>query len=293
MNPVQKMVKLAATIFAVILAVSIVSAIIGSILGAMGFLLPNHNGGDGEGGSMLVSENYSFKDVRELKVRSEVADIMVVSSMDRNQDAVMVKLDEVDESHQVTLRDGVLRIESDKGTGVLSLLGNVFEGDETVEGVIKVIVPSELFIENIEVETGFGMLEMKGLHSERLKISTNTGEVKCDQIFAKDVLAEMEISKASFKDCKFSDAEIMGGADDFVFEGMLLGDCKIKGNIGKMEFDFDMEPKDCALDITNGMGNVYIDGQKYDEEKYEEGSSENHIEVDVGIGNMRFNFNGG
>lgn len=291
MNPVQKLVKLAAMIFAVILAVSIVSAIIGSILGAMGFLLPNQSGQDGENSSSLISEDYRFDDVRELKVRSEVADIMIVSSTDKNQDAVVVRLDEVDESHEVTLRDGVLQIESDKGTGVLSLLGNVFDGDETVEGVIKVVVPSELFIENIEVETGYGMLEMKGLHSERLKISTNTGEIKCEQVFAKDVLAEMEISKASFKNCKFSDAEIMGGADDFVFEGMLLGDCKIKGNIGKMEFDFDMEPEDCALDITDGMGNVYIDGEKYDENKYERGSSENHIEVDVGIGNMRFNFN--
>lgn len=288
MNPIQRVVKFLATVFAVILAVSIVSAIIGSILGALGVIIPGQK--DGGDGSNLISQDYCFDDVSELAIESDVADIQVVASTDKQEESVIVKLDLVDESHEVTLQDGRLKIESDKRTNVLSALGDVFEGDETVQGVIRVIVPSEHHIESADFESGYGRIEVKGLHSERLRISANTGNVVCERVAAKKFKGETEIGSASFKGCRFTDAEIMGGAEDFTFEGMLLGSCWVKGNIGRMEFNLSMKPDDCELNITDGLGNVYIDGHKYVKEEYQKPKADNRISVDVGVGNINFNF---
>lgn len=288
MNSIQRMVKFLATVFAVILAVAIVSAIIGSIIGAMGSMFPEH-GEEGDD-TELISENYRFEDVNELYIESDVADIQVTASTDRNEKSVIVKLDQVDESHEVTLQDGTLKIESDKRTNVLSSLGNVFEGEETVQGVIRIVVPSEQHIKKAEFESECGKIEIKGLHSDKLTISANTGNVSCEQVVTQKFRGETEIGRASFKGCRFSDAEILGSADNFYFEGMLLGNCRIKGSIGKMEFDLAMKPEDCSLNIKEGLGNLYIDGQKYVKEEYKENDAENRISVDVGVGNMNFNF---
>lgn len=288
MNPIQRVVKFLATVFAVILAVSIVSAIIGSIIGAMGFMFPGHR--EEVDDTELISEDYRFEDVNELLIESDVADIQVTASTDRNEKSVIVKLDQVDESHEVTLQDGRLKIESDKQTNVLLFLGNVFEGDETVQGVIRVIVPSEQHIEQADFESEYGRIEVRGLHSEHLGISANTGNVVCERVAAKKLKAETEIGSASFKGCRFTDAEIMGGAEDFTFEGMLLGSCWVKGNIGKMEFNLAMRPEDCELNIKDGLGNVYIDGNKYVKEEYQKPKADNRISVDVGVGNINFNF---
>lgn len=288
MSPMQRVIKLLATVFAVILAVSIVSAIIGSILGAIISFFPGHKESGND--SQLKSHEYCLDDVREIIIESDIADMELVTSIDANEESVTVMLDQVDESHEVTLQDGCLRIKSDKRKNILSFLGDVFEGDETVEGVIKVVVPSEQLIENTEIKSEYGSVKIRGLHSEQMDVSLNTGNVTCEKVVVKKFLGKTEIGEASFKECRFTNAEIMGGAGDIYFEGMLLGNNHVKGSVGKMKFNLHMKQEDCSLDISNGMGNVYIDGQKYEKEEYRGNGADNHISVDVGMGNINFNF---
>ncbi len=74
----------------------------------------------------------------------------------------------------------------------------------------------------------------------------------------------------------------------FVFSGQLTGKSKIDSGIGAVNIDLMDNKSNYTIDISKGLGNVTIDGQKVETDRVY-GSGLNYLEVNGGIGEIKIN----
>lgn len=77
---------------------------------------------------------------------------------------------------------------------------------------------------------------------------------------------------------------------EFVFSGKLTGKSEIDSGVGAINIDIMNNKEDYTIDVSKGIGNVTLDGQKLEMDRVY-GTGENYLDIDGGVGEIKIEFN--
>ena len=99
----------------------------------------------------------------------------------------------------------------------------------------------------------------------------------------------VEPGKTELKSCKINNLKANLGMGEFTFSGILTGKSEIDSGVGAINIDLMNNKKNYTVDVSKGLGNVTLDGQKLEMDRVY-GSGENYLDIDGGIGEIKIDF---
>lgn len=79
------------------------------------------------------------------------------------------------------------------------------------------------------------------------------------------------------------------GMGEFVFNGKITGKSEIDSGVGAINIDLMDNKKNYTIDVSKGLGNVTLDGQKLEMDRVY-GTGENYLDIDGGIEEIKIEF---
>lgn len=205
MNGFQKLVK----IFAICLAIFIIFNIFGWIIFGLSFLA-NIDGEFGKESSKVElaegnSHAYIYtqeqvREINELEIDIKYASTYITKTS--NPD-ITIQSNELKANLDVELINGKLKIREDDNWSWNKQMGTV-----------RIYLPETMFLNELDIETGAGRLNMDGIYAKKFELNHGAGN--------------LEISNS-----EFTRAEIKAGAGKSEIESCVLNNLKLKAGVRK------------------------------------------------------------
>lgn len=266
MTSAQKVIKYAAMAFAIFLMVNI----IGGILSAFG-IITSFLGNDNV---LKEMKNYEITDtVTELELDVKVAKLSIVTGEKLSVESNLKNL-------RVDVKNGKLVVE-DKTHNWFGSSGRA---------TLILSFPEELVLEKAEISTGAGTVNIEKLQSDRLVMKLGAGKVKLDNLNVKSrTKVDGGAGEITIKNSSLYGFDFDIGVGEVNCEAAILGESQIHTGVGATNITLKGAKEDYRICVDKGIGNVEVDGWSFsDGQKY--GSGENEVEINVGVGAVRLDF---
>jgi len=151
-------------------------------------------------------------------------------------------------------------------------------------------IPDSTLLENLNIESGIGKVEIELLLTKNLNIELGIGQININNIsVTKDADINIGVGIANISNALISELSLESGIGSTYFAGKINNDSEFDFGIGKMSIL--LKDKDLYKIIASkGLGSFFVDGKKLkSDNKLYHGS--NVIEINSGIGNTSVNFN--
>lgn len=143
--------------------------------------------------------------------------------------------------------------------------------------------------EDFEVKMSSGNASVNGGSFNNLIFDTSSGSVKGYDIVASKVYLDADSGHLSLDNVSSDSLEIkLGSGDVDVSEGK-VGNIKVDMHSGDVNLGLFGNEEDYCFDFSLGSGTIKVDGQKYEDGRYNK-SSEKDMEVTVSSGTCKINF---
>ena len=158
------------------------------------------------------------------------------------------------------------------------------------DAVIVLYVPKDFVFDNAKIETGAGDFSLPSLSAKRLSLSLGAGKVEIGELNVKDS-AKIEGGAGAFSinGGSIHALEFEMGMGDVKIRAEMLGNCELNFGVGKAELTLLGTPNDYRLDIEKGLGEIKVDGAKY-ESSTMLGTGNTSLEIECGIGKVNIDF---
>lgn len=282
MSTAQRIIKLCATAFAIILAVAIISGIVSVIYAVVNTV----SGGTisvGHSDKQISKQTWTFSDVKSLDINHTIGNLKIMTG-----DTFKVEAENVPSDFRAELSNsGKLKVdENDHG---IHFLWFDFNGFDNVNSKITIYVPADFIAENVKLDTGAGNVTIDGLQTDNLNISAGAGNITGSNMKANDMKIDGGVGDVQFNNSEFSDAEFDCGVGNVYMNGTLLGKTRLDCGVGGVELDLKGNVDDYGWDIDSGIGSVRLNGDKVSGKHQPENNTDNMIQVDGGVGEVRIN----
>lgn len=221
MSVFQKMIKMAATFFAIFLTVAIISGI-----GKAAFEIIRVFTESGEQTVSQILENYDGEAIRNLDIDNAVGKLVIKAGENFQVEGISVG----GKFKSEISKKGTLRIKS-KGilTGrLVELLNGTLERKEPE---VTISVPEDFEFNEIIIDSGVGELNVEGISFKELDLDCGIGDIY--------LLLNGEVSDYNFN--------IDSGIGTIYLDGEKISDTKIKDKSARS-----------TVEIDGGIGDVYI-----------------------------------
>lgn len=161
------------------------------------------------------------------------------------------------------------------------------------EGYTVVLtVPKDYFFTEVSIEMGAGQLVIEELSTNLLSLELGAGDVDIRNLTA---ITSADIDGGA-GELSVTNSEITGldldmGVGSLALDSKLIGNSTIDLGVGDSNLILRGTADDYRFDITKGLGEITIDGEKYSSFSNNTISGEsNFVELNCGIGNVNVDF---
>lgn len=267
MTTFQKIIKFAAIALAILIIASIISTIISIAAGI--FDIFDYDEPSYEVGSDAYEYEFDASEISSLDIELEAASLTI-----KRGDALTVFTNK--SRVNVTQNSDVLQIEESSS----------FNKDECV---VTLTIP-ELKLEEADIDTGAGILNVRDLCVNILEIDLGAGESYFDNVSVSESAdinggaGNIEISN-----CSFASLDFDIGMGNVEISAYLLGNSDIDCGVGALDMTLLGKPEDYSIDVNKGIGDFRI-GESSVPDGSIVGSGDNRIKIDSGIGDVNVEF---
>lgn len=188
------------------------------------------------------------------------------------------------DSFRCDLQDGLLTVSS-KGDlpWFLNWRGN--------RQKVIVTLPEDLQLEEALLSAGAGDLDIDSLDVRRLTLEGGVGDIVCRRLnAAESCQISTGVGDIEILSGQLQTAEISGGVGDLDCAAALLGQCSIEGGVGDIDLTLTGAPGDYSIQVSNGLGDIEIDGEDVKNGVYGAPASPNALTIASGVGDIEIEF---
>ncbi|MGN1342200.1 MAG: DUF4097 family beta strand repeat-containing protein [Bacilli bacterium] len=274
MTTVQKIIKYFATVFAVFLIITIISAILSGgqvLLSAFGLINENSN---------IVME--------DLKVISSEEKEVSTLKIDLTSTNLEIKTGEI---FRVETNNSKITFINDNGSVKIKEENRNWLNNNNKESNLIIYIPENMiFLDETKIETGAGKIKIEKLNTQGLYLNLGAGDVYIENVIVTgEAKIDGGVGKIELKYCEINDLKANLGIGEFVFSGKLTGKSEMNSGVGAINIDLMDNNKNYTIDVSKGIGNVTLNGQKLEMDILY-GTGENYLYIDGGIGEIKIRF---
>ena len=274
MTTAQKVIKYLATAFAVFLIITIISAILSggyALLSALGLIHTNKD---------IVTEN--------LKVISKEVKEVTTLKIDLAYTNLDIK---TGDDFKVETNNSNITFEENNGSVKIKEENrNWLKNDNISSNLIICIQEDMIAIDETKIQTGAGKINIEKLNTQSLYLELGAGDVYIENVIATGkTKIDGGVGKTELKYCEINNLKANLGMEEFTFSGKLTGKSEIDSGIGAINIDLIDNKNNYKIDVSKGLGNVTLDGQKLETDRVY-GIGENYLDIDGGIGEIKIDF---
>lgn len=276
MTTAQKVIKYIATAFAVFLIVTIISAILSggyALLRAFGLIHANEN---------TITEDLKV-------ISSEVKEISTLKI-----DLACTNLEiKAGDSFKVETNNLQVTFEEENGrVKIKEKNQNWLNNNNRTSNLIIYIPENMIAIDETKIETGAGKINIEKLNTQSLYLELGAGDVHIENVMAtQEAKIDGGVGRTELKSCEINNLRANLGMGEFVFSGKLTGKTEVDSGVGAINIDLMDNKENYTIDVSKGIGNVTLDGQKLEMDRVY-GTGENYLDIDGGIGEIKIDFKG-
>lgn len=274
MTTVQKIIKYIALGFAVFLIVTIISAILSgghALLSAFGLIKSNNNQIT-EDLKVISSE---VKEVATLKIELACTNLEIKTG----------------NSFKVETNNPKITFEEQNGSVKIEEKNLNWFSKNNVSSNLIIYVPEDMMdIDETKIEAGAGKINIEKLNTQSLYLELGAGDVHIENVMiTQETKIDGGVGKTELKSCEINNLKADLGMGQFVFSGKLTGKSEIDSGVGAINIELMDNKKNYTVDVSKGLGNVTLDGQKLEMDKVY-GTGENYLDIDGGVGEIKIDF---
>ena len=274
MTTAQKVIKYLATAFAVFLIITIISAILSggyALLSALGLIHTNKD---------IVTEN--------LKVISREVKVVTTLKIDLAYTNLDIK---TGDDFKVETNNSKITFEENNGSVKIKEENRNWLNNNNMSSNLIIYIPEDMIaIDETKIQTGAGKINIEKLNTQRLYLELGAGDVYIENVIATgETKIDGGVGKTELKSCEINNLKANLGMGEFTFSGKLTGKSKIDSGVGAINIDLIDNKNNYKIDVSKGLGNVTLDGQKLETDRVY-GIGENYLDIDGGIGEIKIDF---
>ena len=274
MTTVQKVIKYLATAFAVFLIITIISAILSGVyalLSALGLIHTNKD---------IVTEN--------LKVISREVKVVTTLKIDLAYTNLDIK---TGDDFKAETNNSKITFEENNGSVKIKEENRNWLNNNNMSSNLIIYIPEDMIaIDETKIQTGAGKINIEKLNTQSLYLELGAGDVYIENVIATgETKIDGGVGKTELKSCEINNLKANLGMGEFTFSGKLTGKNKIDSGVGAINIDLIDNKNNYKIDVSKGLGNVTLDGQKLETDRVY-GIGENYLDIDGGIGEIKIDF---
>ena len=274
MTTAQKVIKYLATAFAVFLIITIISAILSGVyalLSALGLIHTNKD---------IVTEN--------LKVISKEVKEVTTLKIDLAYTNLDIK---TGDDFKVETNNSNITFEENNGSVKIKEENRNWLKNDNISSNLIICIPEDMIaIDETKIQTGAGKINIEKLNTQSLYLELGAGDVYIENVIATgETKIDGGVGKTELKSCEINNLKANLGMGEFTFSGKLTGKSKIDSGVGTINIDLIDNKNNYKIDVSKGLGNVTLDGQKLETDRVY-GIGENYLDIDGGIGEIKIDF---
>lgn len=274
MTTAQKVIKYLALAFSELLIITIISTILSGgyiMLSAFGLIHPS-NSHITENLKVISSE---VKEVATLKIELSCTNLKIKTGDSFKVETNNPRISFEEKNGSVKIKEKTL---------------NWFIKNNEVSDLIIYIPENMIDIDETKIEAGAGKINIEQLNTQGLYLELGAGDVHIENLIATgETKIDGGVGKTELKSCEINNLKANLGIGEFVFSGTLTGKSKINSGIGAVRINLMDDKKNYTIDVSKGLGNVTLDGQKLEMDRVY-GTGENDLDIDGGIGEIKIDF---
>ena len=274
MTTAQKVIKYLATAFAVFLIITIISAILSGVyalLSALGLIHTNKD---------IVTEN--------LKVISKEVKEVTTLKIDLAYTNLDIK---TGDDFKVETNNSKITFEENNGSVKIKEENRNWLNNNNMSSNLIIYIPEDMIaIDETKIQTGAGKINIEKLNTQSLYLELGAGDVYIENVIATgETKIDGGVGKTELKSCEINNLKANLGMGEFTFSGKLTAKSKIDSGVGAINIDLIDNKNNYKIDVSKGLGNVTLDGQKLETDRVY-GIGENYLDIDGGIGEIKIDF---
>lgn len=287
-----RITKISLRLAAIFIPIGILFIIVGIFTGA------KRNVNIGTNGKILIDQEQTFDyendditDVNNIKIDIHNAKILINQS---NNDKFMVKVKLYSVSEDpVNIQNGTLEIIEDEGSkfGIHFFnwdFRSLFDG-ESNEVIIE--VPRGISLDDVNLETSNGRIEIKNLTVNTLKADTSNGSITLEDVVTFDETALSTNNGPVNISGQFHESTYVKTSNGrIISNGTFNGKTTFKTSNGSITCDNNINRKDCDITADTSNGTIRIDEAKVGDDYKEDNNADNSIHLDTSNGGISLNF---
>ena len=270
----KKWIKYVAISFALVLALGIISGIVNgslALIKAFGFLKNEVE--------FVSQEDLNFNQSFEGNLDSLIINVSAGNILLQTGDNFNVQGHKVPSNFVAKLENKKLIIQSNPDTTSIFRFLNQDQSSQ-----ITITLPNNINLKRVEIEIGAGRITLKNINTDKLILEQGAGEIIATQVNAMEGVLDNGAGSITFKDSQLNNFEINGGVGRIDFHGVLTGNTEINAGVGEIRLEINGNLDDYFIEADSGLGPIKTNGDNIPEDGLGLKSSDNHIDIDGGVG---------
>ena len=275
MTDLQKIVKYIAIAFAALLAVGIIAGCVGlfGVLGAIVF--------GGKSGSTVITGEVEG-------VYTAISDVKVLEI-----DIAAANLN-IKQGEKLSVESNLKNLKISEGNGKLALkeksrfkisLGK----DYNPEAVLTVYIPQGTVLDEADITTGAGKVQIEALSAENLELELGAGDLTASNLtVTRGADIQGGAGRVTLTDCSIHNLDMEMGVGQLNMRAALSGRSELDLGVGESNITLVGSKNDYSLDISKGIGELMVEGKKVNDAGIHGG--ENRVSINGGIGRIDIGF---
>lgn len=273
MTTAQKIIKYFAIAFAIFLIVTIISTILTggyALLRAFGLIHTAKN---------VITEDLKV-------ISSEIKEVSTLQ-IDLAFTNLYIK---IGNDFKVETNNSKITFTNDNGNVKIKEENLNWLNDNNESNLIIYIPEDMIAIDETEIETGAGKINIEKLNTQSLYLELGAGDVHIENVVATvETKVDGGVGKTELKSCEINNLKANLGMGEFVFSGKLTGKSEIDSGVGAIRIKLMDDKKNYTINVSKGLGNAILDGQKLETDRVY-GTGENYLDIDGGVGEIKIDF---
>lgn len=152
---------------------------------------------------------------------------------------------------------------------------------------VTIYIPNNMFLNEIDLETGVGKVNIDNLNTNNLELSFGVGEVLINDIKASYAKIETGVGKVNIKNGSFSNLDLDTGLGEVNITSLIKTVGKINTGVGNLNLN--LIGNDYKIEVNKGLGVAKINGNEVSDNQVL-GNGNAFVFVDGGIGTIDINY---
>ena len=158
------------------------------------------------------------------------------------------------------------------------------------EALVMVTVPEGAYLESADLNADMGQVEVDGITAAALQVSSGLGNVDLSDVTAGDVSLTLSMGDlTAYGLTTRKSLSVASDMGDVSLDGTFLGESSVSLSMGDLELTAAQPREGCALDLSTGMGDVYLDGEQQSN-PYSRAGDGDAITASNGMGDVSVTF---